>query len=867
KEYASDKRLKYVDATRKYALTEPEAWFYVSPQNYTGMEIKPYQQLVVSPNQPSYEIDGVNIPLYEGYDYSITYSNNISCGEATATITGLGCYTGIREESFTISRDLTVWYLSAGIAFKNLPKSYDEADARPQVFVAPDYFIDPDNPADEKCLTEGVDYVLRFDRQYYFDSSVGSDAVVVYVYAYGKGKYSGYKKSSYTLWKENGSGTCGAEGNEGNVTWSYDGNSTLTISGTGAVAEDAFLEYISPDLQKYSSFSAGNIKNIVVEEGITELKTRCFEGITLLRRIEFPSTLEKIDSWIFSSKLYKLRKGLAIYGKTDCAREFASAASYMRYVDATKTYDLTDSNAWFFSSPQKYTGMEVEPFSGFGIYYGDQPIYRLNNRNVPLYEGLDYNVTYSDNVECGTATAAITGVGFYTGNRRESFTIDRNITVWDIDEDDVEILLKNCPDNYEDAEIVPEVAVSYKGTELAEGTDYILRIDGEYGIDSKEGYGEVEVTVYAYGIGRYSGCQDISYWLRKDIEKTNISMEYDHILYDGTPKNPRVTITTSKGEALTENEDYTLRYENNIYPGEAIVTVTGTGTYIGSGTEVSFQIDGISIQNASIALDETIFTYDGSPKRPSAQVTLNGKALTADKDFSVSYNNNVNAGTAYITVTGEGIYAGSISASFQILPYSAGKDSVYSKENTFIDGDYVYAVTDDEQNEVEVSSTANKGLTKAVIPAEVSHGGITYKVTSIGEKAFYKNTKIKNVVIGNNVSSIENYAFYGCKNAVAIQLGQKVELIGDSSFRKCTKLKAVTLPKSMEELGKNAFYGCKKLKSITINAKNAVNIGNNALKGISKNAVIKVPSKQMNKYKKQLKSKTGFKKTMKIKKK
>ena len=71
----------------------------------------------------------------------------------------------------------------------------------------------------------------------------------------------------------------------------------------------------------------------------------------------------------------------------------------------------------------------------------------------------------------------------------------------------------------------------------------------------------------------------------------------------------------------------------------------------------------------------------------------------------------------------------------------------------------------------------------------------------------------------------------------------------------------------MEELGKNAFYGCKKLKTITINASSVIDIEENAIKGISKKAVIKVPSKHLKKYRKKFKTNTGYKKTMKIKKK
>lgn len=206
--------------------------------------------------------------------------------------------------------------------------------------------------------------------------------------------------------------------------------------------------------------------------------------------------------------------------------------------------------------------------------------------------------------------------------------------------------------------------------------------------------------------------------------------------------------------------------------------------------------------------------------------------------------------------------------SFTILPYSAGKESVYSQGDTFLSGNFVYEVMDDEALEVEVSSTSKKNLTKAVIPATIKCEGITYKVTSIGQKAFYKNTKIKSVEVGNNVTSIENYAFYGCKNMASLKLGKKVEVIGSSAFRKCTKLTAVTLPKSMEELGKNAFYGCSKLKTITINANSVIDIEEGAIKGISNKAVIKVPKKHYKKYQKKLTSRTGYKKkTMKLKKK
>lgn len=96
--------------------------------------------------------------------------------------------------------------------------------------------------------------------------------------------------------------------------------------------------------------------------------------------------------------------------------------------------------------------------------------------------------------------------------------------------------------------------------------------------------------------------------------------------------------------------------------------------------------------------------------------------------------------------------------------------------------------------------------------------------------------------------------------------------------KKCTskKVKNVTILNKVKigkktytvtSIAKNAFKGCKKLKKVTIKATKLKSIGKNAFKGIYKKATFKVPKKQLKKYKKLIqKKKTGFVKTMKVKK-
>ena len=61
------------------------------------------------------------------------------------------------------------------------------------------------------------------------------------------------------------SGTCGADEDGANATWTLDENGVLTISGTGAI-------------KGYTFGSNASIKEVVIEEGITEIGRYAFEG-------------------------------------------------------------------------------------------------------------------------------------------------------------------------------------------------------------------------------------------------------------------------------------------------------------------------------------------------------------------------------------------------------------------------------------------------------------------------------------------------------------------------------------------------------------------------------------------------------------
>ena len=95
----------------------------------------------------------------------------------------------------------------------------------------------------------------------------------------------------------------------------------------------------------------------------------------------------------------------------------------------------------------------------------------------------------------------------------------------------------------------------------------------------------------------------------------------------------------------------------------------------------------------------------------------------------------------------------------------------------------------------------------------------------------------------------------------------KVTGIAANAFKNCKRLKKVTIGTNVRSIGKKAFYGCSKLQMIKIKTSKLANnrVGQQAFKKIYKQAVFKVPKKQLKSYKKLLKNK-GIGKKVKIKK-
>ena len=153
--------------------------------------------------------------------------------------------------------------------------------------------------------------------------------------------------------------------------------------------------------------------------------------------------------------------------------------------------------------------------------------------------------------------------------------------------------------------------------------------------------------------------------------------------YTGDQIRPTLTVTSADKKTLKEGTDYTVTYNNNVLVGTATVTITGTGDYAGTIT-AAFDIVGISINDATVTVANQQ-TYTGSALTPAVTVKVDGKELTT-ADYDVAYSNNTNVGTATVTITGKGNYAGTATAKFEIVKANIQKASVTGVANRYYTG-------------------------------------------------------------------------------------------------------------------------------------------------------------------------------------
>ena len=271
---------------------------------------------------------------------------------------------------------------------------------------------------------------------------------------------------------------------------------------------------------------------------------------------------------------------------------------------------------------------------------------------------------------------------------------------------------------------------------------------------------DTKVTVsYAEG-GVTKKAEQIITVKAKALTDAMVSLDKGAYAYTGSQIQPTVTVKDG-ATTLKKDTDYTVAYGANNTVGTKVgtVTVTGKGDYSGT-IEKKFDITAKAL-TASMVRDIAAQTYTGSPIVPKLTVKDGETALSKDTDYTVEYQNNLNAGTATVTLTGKGNYSDSVSKTFTIEPKSITPVVTVSGDYTYtgsaITPAYTVEITKgglkigDDQYTVEFSDNTNAGTGKIIVKAK---DGGNYSFDAVSQTFTIKQKGVTAQRPANNIQVV-----------------------------------------------------------------------------------------------------------------
>ena len=299
---------------------------------------------------------------------------------------------------------------------------------------------------------------------------------------------------------------------------------------------------------------------------------------------------------------------------------------------------------------------------------------------------------------------------------------------------DTEIEVSDYVNPETGASITPITAIRYNGVRLLEGRDYTVEYKNNVNV------GQAQATIK--GKGRFTGTITKYFWIVLDegdkVSLLNDATEVtglDTCIYNGKPQvltNIKVRI----GNLLLEKDkDYTLGFKDNVNVGKGKVLITGTGIYKGTiNAEFTIRADSVAYADISGITDKI---YTGKEITQSLTVKFGETVLTEGKDYTASYRNNVNAGTATVVITGKGAYDGIAEKTFTIGKAERSIEATFSEAAVVAGKTTTVVVKDVTEGIVCTSQDSSIATVSGTTITGVKVGNAKITVT-VGETANYK---------------------------------------------------------------------------------------------------------------------------------
>ena len=354
---------------------------------------------------------------------------------------------------------------------------------------------------------------------------------------------------------------------------------------------------------------------------------------------------------------------------------------------AARTYTI---NYYIRSSESNYKdiGSQESPIGSFEVTIAPKPLGSdaiVLGESTYIYDGTEkkpsvtvkdgnttinsdfYNVSYSNHINAGTATVTVTDKdgGNYDVRGTQTFTINPKTV------SNPTITLSETSYVYDAKEHKPSVTV-YDGSDLITSSEYTVSYSNNVSVGT-----DAKVTVTDNANGNYTVNGSTAFSITK--EQLVVTVTANDLYYDY--EEQELVTGSVKGSGTYKPILYSLdnvTYTTDVPKGKKVKTYTvyykieGDDNHIGTDVaSVDASIKSKKVDNPKIEISPSVCTYDGKPKTPDVRV-YDGTTEILSSEFTVSYSNNTNVGTATVTITDVegGTYTVSGTATFTIVKES-----------------------------------------------------------------------------------------------------------------------------------------------------------------------------------------------------
>ena len=347
---------------------------------------------------------------------------------------------------------------------------------------------------------------------------------------------------------------------------------------------------------------------------------------------------------------------------------------------------------------------------------------------VTLRQDVDFSLTYENNTKAGAADVKITGIGNYSGTKTLDFDIFANLN----DKTSVFTIPKQM---YTGEAITELTGATLKagGNDLKLGTDYTLSIT------STDSFRTKGTAIFTAQGKYYEGTRTVQFEIGNDASMYNILGVASTYVYDRQAHKPVPVVTDKQGTvysvdsvtyASTSDGDTCINAGN--VKMQIVITSHGQSVTI----PYNYTIEPKNINTASITPIADV-DYNGKAHTPTIRITDGTNLLTGSPtswdgtaDFVYTYYNNVQPGTATVSIQGINNYTGVANVYFAINVKAApqmivtampsGRLKVTWKKVSGVSGYRIfYSSANGTQKQTTLSSSKKStyitGLTRGVV--------------------------------------------------------------------------------------------------------------------------------------------------------